>query len=94
MTEDTPTQTPRALVELWSATAAQRLRAEQSEPGRISGTDLNRLGELVISAASWLTEDDKAAKVRAREVRIEALRRTPGHAALSMMERIVAEAKA
>ena len=92
MTGPTEAQTPRELVELWSATAAERLRADRATPGQLSGTDLNRLGELLISAATWLTADAKATQAQAHQERIAALTRTPAYAAMSFSEQITARA--
>ena len=86
--------TPRELVELWSSTAAERLRSERAAPGQITGTELNRLGELVISAASWLAEDTAKTKVLERQARVAAMKRSPAYAALTFAERIAAEVNA
>lgn len=86
--------TPRELVELWSATAAERLRGERATPGQLSGTDLNRLGELLMSAATWLTDDAKKTSEAARQARIAALKRSPEYAAMSMADQIKATVSA
>lgn len=87
-------QKPRELVELWSATAAARLQSERATPGTLTGTELNRLGELVISAASWLTADTDKANQLARNARIMARRQSPEYAAMSFAERVAAEGRA
>ena len=94
MTGPTEAQTPRELVELWSATAAERLRADRATPGQLSGTDLNRLGELLISAATWLTDDAKTTSEAARHVRVAALKRSPEYAAMSFADQFKAAASA
>lgn len=86
----TAPQTPRELVTLWSTTAAARLLAEQAKPGTLSGTELNRLGELLINAATWLTDDAAAAKKQARIDATTAFKQTPEYAAMSAMDRISA----
>lgn len=90
MTEADGALTARELVELWAETAAGRLRVEQATPGKLGGTELNRLGELLISAASWLTEDAGAAKRQAREDRVAALKRSAEYAALPIAEQMKA----
>lgn len=93
MTESVKSHTPCELVVLWSETAAARLRTEQAKQGTLSGTELNHLGELLISAATWLCEDAAAAKRQAREDRVAAFRRSPECAAMSPVEQIMAAAR-
>lgn len=94
MSAPTVGQTPRELVELWSATAAERLRAERATPGQLSGTDLNRLGELLMSAATWLTDDAKKTSEAARQARVATLRGSPEYAAMSLPDQIRAAVNA
>ena len=79
-------------MELWATTAAGRLRAEQATPGKLSGTELNRLGELLISAATWLTDEAEATRKQALEDRAAALQRSPEYAAMSFAQRVAARA--
>jgi hypothetical protein len=88
---------PRRLVEIWAATAAAQLRAEQAKPGTLSGTEVSRLGDLVLSAAAWLTEDAaaaaRAANERDRNARLAEFKVSPSYLAMNRFERVLAESR-
>jgi len=62
------------LIGLWMDVAAEGLRASKS------GKDLNRTGELLLVAASWLTDEKKRLldEEKLRQVRLNSAARSAG----------------
>ncbi len=52
----------RELVGLWITGARTKL----SDPGKLDGRELNRLGELIMSMLAWLKDERLAAERKAR----------------------------
>jgi hypothetical protein len=56
----------RDLMALWLSAARARL----ADPGSLDPKTLNRLGELIMSAAVWVSEQERAAALAARIARM------------------------
>lgn len=54
--------TVRRILAAWLAAAEARL----AQPGKIDGRTLNRLGELILAAASWVADQERRALIEAR----------------------------